>query len=269
MLSAICSTAAKRLKNDPCLDLVACCAMQMTPDVRMTINSIVDRIFETDTRITDNILQNSMLYRVIRMLRTDNSVLLNRYWDEVTKQIEMDHFANSTMPTAPKSYLHQMIHNYSFFNNNMSGTYRHMHFEQVIMRIIMHDLQHGMSAYLPFRMAQYTSFVIAYGASLPEYKEIPNFIVDKIENMADQFSVYDCWRLSKGLSIFYQMRHSINTRNDVVNKIYRIQNVLDHCLERHIESPSLTFANLLIVWRSFNDRRCMSFDLNNFLFIEY
>lgn len=199
------------MAKQPSLNLVACCSLRETPDARVKLKHYLEKFLVQESETMENVHNNPILYRVLRELRISDKEVLDNYWDAITKQIKMDHqhttAASLDAYSAPKRYLSRLTHNYSYYNNNLSGTYHHRNFEQLVTRIFMHDLKNGMSKFLPSRFAKHASFVISYGGSCPAYKELPNLIADKVESMAEQFSITDCLLLSRAMHICYRTRY--------------------------------------------------------------
>lgn len=88
------------------------------------------------------------------------------------------------------------------FNSNMSGTYRHYKFEQQMIEWLNEELRHGVSAIIPSRYCRIFSFFISY-PNENIGNEIPELMVNKVLNNVGQYSIYDCYIISRGLNIAF------------------------------------------------------------------
>lgn len=92
------------------------------------------------------------------------------------------------------------------FNNNLNGTYRHISFEKTVVELLINDLDKGITALLPSKFTQAASFILSYGHTPNSKYAFPEFIVQKIEAMQEQFRIFDCLQLTRGIQIALQMR---------------------------------------------------------------
>lgn len=150
----------------------------------------------------ENIAGNVILFRALRGLHLPDTNILDKYWDKVMKGIITDHANSLNHTISPKSYLGRVIRNYSNFNNNMEGTYRHYKLEVTLKDILIKELADGISNIIPYSFALYASFIIAYSKPTLTDNDIPLFIVRKIEKMSSQFGIQDTMHLSNGLDIY-------------------------------------------------------------------
>lgn len=110
-------------------------------------------------------------------------------------------------PWLQESYkLGKYCHSYMHFNNNLNGTYRHFAFERTVVNLLINDMQTGISALLPSVFAKSASFIISYGHTNRDKKMFPEFIVQKVEAMEEQFTITDCYHLTRGIQIALEMR---------------------------------------------------------------
>lgn len=85
------------------------------------------------------------------------------------------------------------------FNNNMAGTYRHFEFENQMIQWLNEELHQGVSALIPSKFSKMFSFFISYPNDNIGY-DIPEIMVKKVINNIGQYSVYDCYIISRGLN---------------------------------------------------------------------
>lgn len=201
IISVIEGVAKKKLLNnqEPSIELLTCCVMNEMPDNREKLISQFDQIISKKGELLS---LNSMLYRALRISKISERSILDRYWEKITKEIEAEHLDQNRI-LAPNSYLDNLRHNYVYFNNNLAGTYRYKPFEVLLIDIYMNDIKYGMSGILPYKLARAASFIIAYNSVKQDDTLMPDFVLDKIESMADQFRSTDCLALSKGLETFF------------------------------------------------------------------
>lgn len=184
--------------NNPTVELLTCCVLSELPENRKKLIQEYDKII---SKKQDSFCMDAILYRALRILRISNTKILDQYWGKITNELQSDHQQENRM-LPPKPYVDNLQHNYTYFNNNLGGTYRCPQFEQLMVDIFTNDIKHGISGINPSKFTRAASFIIAFGNTKEGSDRIPDFIVDKIESMADQFRTSDCLSLSRGLQIF-------------------------------------------------------------------
>lgn len=91
------------------------------------------------------------------------------------------------------------------FNNNMAGTYRHYKFECQMIKWLNEELDQGMSAMIPSKFSKIFTFLISYPNTNIGY-DIHEVMVKKVLNNVGQYSIYDCYIVSRGLNIAFLNR---------------------------------------------------------------
>lgn len=177
--------------------------MYTSPEKRIEMSEMFNKLM---TSANDSVLSKPSLFRVLRYMKLPNFDIIDRYWDKVMLEIKNDTYLDAQ--SNAKINLAQICHNYSYFNNNLGGTYRYLPFERTVTDILMEELQTGFSNIIPSRFAKFASFIIGYGHSDNKFEKIPEFIVEKIESMGDQFTASDCLQLSRGIEILFNMRYT-------------------------------------------------------------
>jgi len=84
----------------------------------------------------------------------------------------------------------------------MAGTYRHYTFENQMIKWLNEELHQGISAIIPSRFSKIFAFLISYPNSNIGY-DIPEVLVKKVLNNVGQYSIYDCYIVSRGLNIAF------------------------------------------------------------------
>lgn len=91
------------------------------------------------------------------------------------------------------------------FNNNMSEMYRHYEFENQMIKWLNEELDHGLSIIIPSEFSKIFTFLISYPNDNVGY-DIPEIMVNKVLNNIGQYSIYDCYIISRGLNITFLNR---------------------------------------------------------------
>lgn len=105
------------------------------------------------------------------------------------------------------------------FNNNITGTYRHYLFENQMIKWLKEELDEGISAIIPSEYSKIFSFFISYPNKMIGY-EIPEAMVNKVLSHIGQYSVYDCYIISRGLNTAF-----INRKKNISLPIFLDQYV--------------------------------------------
>lgn len=138
--------------------------------------------------------------QILRFLKISNVYICDGYWTKVLNEIRNN-------ASERESYiLARHCHRYMHFNNNLGGTYRHKDFEKYVISLLMDELNNGISGLIPSKFAKLAAFVLAYGHTPNSRNNFPDMIIDKIEDMVEQFKIIDCLQISRGIQISLQMR---------------------------------------------------------------
>lgn len=138
--------------------------------------------------------------QIIRLLKISDEKICNEYWSKVKREIISN-------PSQREHYiLAKYCHRYMHFNNNLNGTYRHIPFEKAVVKILTDDLDKGITSLLPSKFTKAASFILSYGHTARDKYIFPEFIIQRIEAMQEQFTIFDCMQLTRGIQIALQMR---------------------------------------------------------------
>lgn len=202
LIPGITKQAKNLLKDQPSAELLACAVLYSVPQKRLELTEIAQSIMFS----SDNLPSSSLppLFKVLRLLKISNLKLIDAYWDRVLNEIE-------TNPEEKEIYrIARTSHRYMHFNNNLGGTYRHKQFEKIVSKLILNELENGISNVMPMRFSKLSSFILAYGRHGDDKERMhllfPEFIVEKFESIAGQLSIFDCLQISRGLQIALEMR---------------------------------------------------------------
>lgn len=105
------------------------------------------------------------------------------------------------------------------FNNNMAGTFRHYKFENQMIKWLYDELNHGLSLHIPSKFSKIFSFIVSYPNEAIGY-EISEKYVENILKHIGQYTVYDCYIMSRGL------------HNALLNRKKRTPKFLDQYVSR-------------------------------------
>lgn len=84
----------------------------------------------------------------------------------------------------------------------MAGTYRHYKFEKQMIEWLNKELKHGVSAIIPSLFCKIFAFFISY-PNENIVNETPEVMTNKVLNNIGQYSIYDCYIISRGLNIAF------------------------------------------------------------------
>lgn len=148
--------------------------------------------------------------------------------------------------------LSKYIQKYMYFNNNLGGTFQHLEFEKSMIEMLTHELK---STLIPKYFATFASFLIAYGDG-SDRQQLPKIIVDKIEELHDQFSIKDCLQISRGLQILHEMRlKNSHCSEELENQIETINFSLGKSAELQLKSKDLHLTEMNAIIRAYNIRK--------------
>lgn len=246
--------ARKLLEEKPNVELLSLAVLHVTPDRRLKIAEMLRKFLSTyqiSTTQSGETLQT--VFKILRLLKISDINLCDVYWTKVLNEIY------GTKESNLNYRLSKHIQKYMFFNNNLGGTYRHIEFEKSMIEMVMLELK---SIQFPKDFAKFSSFIIAYGDGSGESK-LPQFIVDRIESLHEQFTVKDCLQLSRGVQILQEVRFRRPLNDVLENQIDSISFSLGKCAKRHMKNGELHMSELNAIIRAFNNRKGKSSKMIN------
>lgn len=119
----------------------------------------------------------------------------------------------------------------------------------------MEDLKNGISGLVPMKFAQLASFVIAYGHTPEKNYRLPDFLVQRIQEMSKQFSIVDVFNLSRGIHIALEIRFKQHVSNDLATQLVKLENIFSDCIERHLQNKDINLSDISMIVRSLNNRK--------------
>ena len=238
--------AQELLREDPSVELLSLAVLHVTPDQRIKTAEML-RQFLSSYQITSAQSGETLqtVFKILRLLKISDISLCDSYWTKVLNEIY------STKESNIVYRISRSIHKYMFFNNNLGGTYRHIEFEKSLIDMLKSELKKTL---VPKDFATFSSFIIAYGDGTGR-RMIPQFIVNKIEELNEQFTIKDCMQLSKGVQISQEVRFKGPMTPELQNQIDFINFSLGKSAARHMESNNLHISELNTIIRSFNFRK--------------
>jgi hypothetical protein len=249
--------ARNLMEISPNIELLSSAVLYSLPEQRQKMTQLTEKfIYSYDVKENRSGSDLQTLFKILRLLKISDTKLCNTYWERVideiasSKDCEMDRFYQ----------IARYCHRYMHFNNNLGGTYRHKGFEKYLTDMLLDELQYGISSIVPSKFAKFASFIIAYGHG-PKKHVIPDFIVQKICTMSEQFNVIDCLQLSRGIQILLEMRYRHFIPNELSSQLVLIESVLDRSAERHLERIDLSLSDINCIIRTYNNRKCEHFPI--------
>ncbi|XP_063703033.1 uncharacterized protein LOC134832796 [Culicoides brevitarsis] len=239
--------AKELMTTTPCPELISCLTLEMLPDrqkaLAMELKSSANDLLESPTNFL-------MFFYVLRQLKKVDTDLCYQFWDRIVQFIE------SNAENLDISNTFRQIHRYMHFNSNFSGTFRHKKFEKTILDFLYHDIQHGTTALMPSPFSRATAFIVAYSNIFTADKELGNYVLEKMEDMWEQFNIYDCLQMSKGVQIAYGLRYKNYISASEAPYLLKFEEILNKCAERHLALPHLSITDVGFILKSFNKRKC-------------
>lgn len=238
--------AQELLKESPDIELLNLAVLNVTPEQRVKIAKMISTHL-SDYQITG--VQSSetlqTVFKIMRLLKISDIELCNSYWTKVLNNIH---------GTAEKDFtfiVTKSIQKYMFFNNNLGGTYRHRAFESSLSQMLMHELKKTL---IPKDFADFASFIIAYGDKT-HAEDLPEFIVDKIEELNEQFTIKQCVQLSRGIQIMSEIRFRKPYPRKLEHQIDSINFSLAKTTERLMKNKDLHLSELNDLFKGFITRK--------------
>lgn len=113
--------AQKLLKETPSTELLSLAVLQVTPDQRTKIASMVSDIlasYQISSSQSSDTLQT--VFKILRLLKISDLTMCDTYWGKVINEIY------STKDPNLNYTLSRYIHKYTYFNNNLGGRRQHL-----------------------------------------------------------------------------------------------------------------------------------------------
>ncbi|VVC40572.1 RAP domain,FAST kinase-like protein, subdomain 2 [Cinara cedri] len=228
------------------LRLLSC----IVPSFNTTRKKYIETLLRKQFILNYNFSQICMgpLYNIIRNLKTSDEQICNAYWSSVLNWLNT---GKSSIRESHK--LLRICNRYMNFNNNMAGTYRHYSFENQMIIWLKKELDQGISAIIPSEYSKIFSFFVSYPNKNIGY-EIPEIMVEKLLSNIGQYSVYDCFIISRGLNAAF-----INRKKKILPKFFdqyvRIGTALNkRCLNILNQEHDLSINQLNSMYRGYNYR---------------
>lgn len=231
------------LKENPKVELLSLAVLNVTPDQRVKIAEMLRQFLSTyqiSSVQSSETLQT--VFKILRLLKISDISLCDSYWTKTLNEIYGTKESNLIYT------LYRNIHKYMFFNNNLGGSYRNIEFEKSMIEMVMTEIKKTL---IPKDFARFSSFIIAYGDGTGK-RQIPQFIVDKIEELNEQLNIKDCMQLSRGVQICLEYNRNIDF---LQSQIESINFSLRKAAARHMKTKNLHLSELNSIIRTFNNSR--------------
>ncbi|XP_022168362.1 FAST kinase domain-containing protein 1, mitochondrial isoform X1 [Myzus persicae] len=229
------------------LRLLSCIVPSSSASRRKHIESLLRKQFLLNNTFSQ--LCIGPLFNIIRNLKTSDVQICNAYWSSV-----LDWLISGKPSIREHHKLLRICNRYMNFNNNMSGTYRHYKFENQMINWLNEELEQGVSAIIPSKFSKIFSFFISYPNENIGY-EIPEIMVKKVLDTVGQYSVYDCYIISRGLNTAFINRKNKTSLPMFLDQYVRLCTALNkRSLEIINQEPNLSLDQLNSLYRGYNHR---------------
>jgi hypothetical protein len=232
ILGSIVKRSHELILESPSAELLSMAVLHVTPDQRTKTANMIKQIlmqYQITSTSSNDTLQ--MVFKILRLLKISDINLCDSFWLKALNEIY------GTKVPALRFKLAQYTQKYMFFNNNLGGTYRNIEFETSVIDMLNDELKKPIT---PKEFAMFSSFIIAY----TDTSEVPQFIVDKIETLHEQFSVRDCWQLSRGIQISQEIRLKQFRTEAFVNQVNSMNYSLMKTSQIHLDQEEFSLSKL-------------------------
>ncbi|XP_017468896.1 PREDICTED: uncharacterized protein LOC108360933 isoform X3 [Rhagoletis zephyria] len=229
-------------------DLIAAYMPFLEPHQREPTVDVFKHSISTSERFP-SLYDDGDFFQIIRALKISDASICDAYWSNVLTSVKSIGHKESDL-----RFL-KHCHRYMHFNNNLGGTYRFIPLERRLCQLAMEAIENDIAARLPYKFARLASFVLAYGHTPFGWKKFPNVLLSKIISMSSQFSVKDCFYLSRGIHIALELRFRNTTSSLLVMQLATLDSVLTDCVARHLENNSLSIFDLNTIVRTLGYRK--------------
>ncbi|XP_050530459.1 uncharacterized protein LOC126899510 isoform X2 [Daktulosphaira vitifoliae] len=186
------------------------------------------------------------LFNIIRNLKTSDHKIYNTYWSSI-----LNWLYTSKPSFRENQKLLRICNRYMNFNNNMAGTFRHYKFENQMIKWLYDELNHGLSIHIPSKFSKIFSFIISYPNENIGY-EISEKYVENILKNIDQYSIYDCYIMSRGLHNALLNRKKKTSK--FLDQYIRLGKALNKQSKVLLTQNSLNINQVNVMFRGYNHR---------------
>lgn len=189
----------RQQQTTPCAMLIHCSSVSQLPEKRKKLLGELNECLDSNNF---NASTMSVIRLILRNLQIHDEATYNKYCNKILSLVQtaaeqkMNRDYYDKLFSACSAYISIV---YQFVN------YNNAQFESEMVKIVLHEMQHGLAALLPYHFCKLAEFVIAFGInrSSPETKiTLTDFLLQKVNAMAPQLSSFDCLKLSNGLQIY-------------------------------------------------------------------
>lgn len=176
--------------------LLYCCSMTEIPEKNNRIINCLDAYL--DTMPTD-IVNDSLLFQMLRRNKQSARNVYDKYWSKVATELAaMDPKRTPNFD----NMLSKACYRYCYFDNSQRGQYRHLPFEEIATKLVIDEINTGISGMIPRKFVKLATFLLGFGSHQTTHRFPENF-VQRVEDMVRQYTVHDILQLSRGVELFY------------------------------------------------------------------
>lgn len=149
-----------------------------------------------------DIIQNELLFSLLVSKRYTNANAIHQiYWNKIFD--DLNHL--ETHKFGMDTTIATLSHRYCLLQAGMASNYRCIKFENLLKELALTDIKNGASAWKPQRLTKLAMFLIGFAHNpKSDYVTLPEYLVEKIEQMATQFQFRDIMDISKGIKSFHR-----------------------------------------------------------------
>lgn len=201
IVASILRIAEKRIEQSSAshnnnIPLFYCCSVTEIPEKGERIINCLNAYMDT---MSNNIVQDSLLFQMLRNNKQSARHVYDKYWTKVAAELTA---MDPKQTVNFNNILLKVCYRYCYFDNSQRGQYRHLPFERVVTKLVIEEINTGLWGMVPNKFVTLASFLLGYGYHQNTHRFSENFI-QRIEGMAEQYTVHDILRLSRGIELFY------------------------------------------------------------------
>ncbi|XP_049938097.1 FAST kinase domain-containing protein 1, mitochondrial [Schistocerca serialis cubense] len=216
-------------------------------------------VFEELARqhIQDSVFSSSLptVFKLMWHLKTHDTRLCDAFWNKMLQDLE------NSEAEREGSQLLRTAYRYIHFSNSLGGKYRHFEFERSLLQWLLHEMENGLSGIIPSKFAMIAAFLLAFGNTFQGEVIDELFIarvVDRLVEMAPQFTSVDCLNISRGFQRGVEMCYKKGAHKILLTQYAKVNSVLNTCAQRHLSEKNLDIVTINVIGRAFVNPRSSS-----------
>lgn len=200
LLPEIVKSAESRSEKSTDLNLVYCRLSKQLPDHLDVVSKDLLTIIENMN--FNGIMNNEVLYILLKKKRfTNMNEIYRKYWDKVTDDLVHLNANHSEMD----AILSNISSRYCLIRKGSNNQLRYPKLESILRELALMEIKHGVSGWKPNRLGRLATFLIGFAHDpSTDYVLLPEYLVQKIEEMSTQFNIKEIIEISTGIEYFHR-----------------------------------------------------------------